>query len=224
MCMDERIFWSMSYGVYIAATMDGERPTGCVANSIMQVMAEPATIALSINHDNFTNKCIAKTGLFSFSVLTEKSDPSLIGRFGFHSGKDTDKFDGVEYEMISGVPVIRDSCGYVVCRVIDKMETPTHTVFLGQVIQTEVYEGAAAPMTYAYYHKVIKGKAPKNAPTYIPALDGAEEKNEAHAEKGKELSKWKCDVCGYIYEGEELPDDYKCPICGVDASHFIKIE
>ena len=166
--MNVNIFRKMSYGVYIASTMDGERPTGCTVNSIMQITSEPATIALSVNHNNYTNGCIEKTGKFAFSILSEDSNPDLIGNFGFKSGKDNDKFENVDYEMVEGVPVVKDSAGYVVCEIIDKMETSTHTVFLGKVIAGEVYDEAKRQMTYAYYHEVIRGKTAKNAPTYIP--------------------------------------------------------
>ncbi len=211
--MNADIFRDMSYGVYIVTTMDGDRPAGCTANSVMQITSSPATVAASINHDNYTNSCIEKTGKFAFSILAEDSDPSLIGGFGFRSGRDADKFEGVEYEMAEGVPVIKNTCGYVVCRVIDKMETATHTVFLGEVIAGEVYEGTGDAMTYAYYHKVIKGKSPKNAPTYLP---DQEEKEEGAK------TKYVCSICGYEFEGEELPADYKCPVCNQGADKFTR--
>lgn len=216
--MNTNIFRSMSYGVYAVTAMDGERPTGCIANSIMQITSAPATVAVSMNHDNYTNQCIRKTGKFAFSILSEESDPGLIGGFGFRSGKDHDKFEGVAYEMAAGMPVLKDSCGYVVCKVIDTMETETHTIFLGEVIEGEVYEGMAEAMTYAYYHKVVKGKSPKNAPTYLP--EETEEKPEA---TGK-THKWVCQICGYVYEGEELPADYICPICKQGADKFKFVE
>ena len=140
--MDNKIFRSMSYGVYVAGTMDGQRPTGCIVNSVMQITSQPATVAISVNHDNYTNGCIVQSGFFSFSILAEDSDPGLIGGFGFQSGRDTDKFAGVDYEMAAGCPVVKDSCGYVVCRVISTMETATHTVFLGEVVDGAIYEGS----------------------------------------------------------------------------------
>lgn len=219
--MNTNIFRSMSYGVYIVSTMDGERPTGCTANSIMQITSSPATIAVSINHDNYTNGCIKKYGKFSFSILAENSDAGLIGNFGFQSGKDIDKFKHVAYETVEGVPVIKGTCGYVVCKVIDKMETATHTVFLGEVIEGEVYEGMADAMTYAYYHKVVKGKSPKNAPTYLP--DEKDEKETIVENNGKKV-KYICEVCGYVYEGDPLPEDFKCPICGVGPDRFKRVE
>ena len=161
--MNTKVFRNLSYGVYVISSLDGERPTGCIANSVMQITSSPATIALSMNHDNYTNSCIAASGKFAVSILSEESDPGLIGNFGFQSGKDVNKFDAADYRMESGLPIVTDSCGYIVCRVIDKMETSTHTVFLGEVIDGDVI-GSNPPMTYAYYHQVVKGKSPKNAP------------------------------------------------------------
>ena len=99
--------------------------------------------------------------------MSETSPADLIGTFGFQSGKDVDKFKGVDYELIAGAPVLKNTCGYVVCKVVDKMETSTHTVFLGEVIEADVYDTSVPEMTYSYYHKVVKGKSPKNAPTYL---------------------------------------------------------
>lgn len=218
--MNTNTFRNMSYGVYIVSTLDEGRPVGCTANSIMQITSSPATIAVSINHDNYTNGCIAKEGRFAFSILSEKSAPTLIGTFGFHSSRDTDKFADVDHVVKEGIPVITHSCGYVVCKVIGTMETSTHTVFLGEVIDADVLDTTSPAMTYAYYHNVIKGKSPKNAPTYLPD----EKQTEAAAEPVKKLGRWQCQVCGYIYEGESLPKDFKCPVCGQGPDKFMKIE
>lgn len=215
MIVNTNIFRSMSYGVYIVSTMDDGRATGCTANSAMQITSSPATIAISINHDNYTNECIKKFGLFPISILAEDSDASLIGQFGFKSGRDNNKFMGVDFDIVEKTPVVKDTCGYVVCKVIDMMETSTHTVFLGEVIAADVFEGKGPAMTYAYYHNVIKGKSPKNAPTYIP------EDDEKAEDKG--TKKYKCEICGYVYEGEELPADFKCPICNQGADKFKEI-
>ena len=195
--MDSKIFRSMSYGVYVAGTMDGERPTGCIVNSVMQITSSPATVAISVNHDNYTNGCISRSGLFSFSILAEDSDAGLIGTFGFQSGREANKFERVAYEMIAGVPVVKDSCGYVVCRVINTMETATHTVFLGEVIEGAVYDDSRKPMTYAYYHQVKKGTTPPKASSFVPS----EKKEES---KGP---KWRCTVCGHVHEGENPPEN-----------------
>ncbi len=224
--MDTSVFRNMSYGVYIVSTMDGDRPTGCIANSIMQVTSSPATVAVSINHDNYTNGCIGKTGKFAFSILAEDSDAGLIGNFGFRSGRDTDKFRSVDYETVQGMPVVKHTCGYVVCRVVDRMETSTHTVFLGEVLDGAVYGGMGDAMTYAYYHKVVKGKSPKNAPTYLPEEgEGGKDGTAADAVtgngQGKDAGqeKYICQVCGYVHEGP-LPEGFRCPVCGVGTDKF----
>lgn len=211
--MNKNVFRNFSYGVYVVSTLDNNRPTGCIANSIMQITSSPATVAVSMNHDNYTNSCIKASGKFAISILSEDSDPGLIGNFGFQSGKDINKFDTVSYETIGDLPVITDACGYITCKVIDKMETSTHTVFLGEVVEGDILKNEPA-MTYAYYHKVVKGKSPKNAPTYI-----AEEET-----KTESAAKWVCGICGYVYDGdtpfEELPDTYTCPICKQPKSVF----
>lgn len=164
--MNKRAFRNLSYGVYTVTVWDGDRPTGCTANSVMQITSEPATLAISINHDNFTNQCIEKSGKFAVSILGEHTKPIIIGTFGFRSGRDINKFDLVPYEIKNEMPIIKDACAFITCAVIDKMETETHTVFLGKVTDADILS-EDEPMTYAYYHKVIKGKSSKNAPTFI---------------------------------------------------------
>ena len=209
--MNQKAFHAMSYGVYIVSTWDNGRPTGCTANCAAQITSSPATVMVSINKDNYTNKCIADCGHFAISVLSENSDPAIIGTFGFRSGKDVNKFDSVAYAVKDTLPVVSDSCAYIACRVINTMDSPTHTVFLGEVIGADV-TSENKPMTYAYYHGVIKGKTAKNAPTYI--------------EEEKQAGKYTCSVCGYEYSGnspfEELPDDWTCPVCGQPKSVFRK--
>lgn len=212
--MNKQVFRNFSYGVYVVSTLDGVRPTGCMANSIMQITSSPATIAVSMNHDNYTNACIESSGKFAVSILSESSGSSIIGHFGFQSGKDVNKFDTIAYDTVDGLSIVKDSCAYLTCKVINKMETSTHTVFLGEVVEGDVLSNEPA-MTYAYYHNVVKGKSPKNAPTYIEE----EKKDEASAT-------WVCGICGYVYDGEtpfeELPDTYACPICKQPKSVFKK--
>lgn len=202
----------LSYGMYVVTSRDGIAPKGCIANCAAQVTSEPATVAVSINRDNYTNKCIKTTKRFAVSVLAIDSDPEIIRTFGFKSGKDFDKFAEIPYRTADGLPVIPDGCGYFTCDVIDVMETPTHTVFLGKIVERSVEE-AREQMTYDYYHKVIKGSSPKNAPTYVPP------QKDVAPEKQKKPQKYVCTVCGYEHEGE-LPDDFVCPICGVGADMF----
>ena len=152
--MDKNAFRNLSYGVYTVTAWDNGRPTGCTANSAMQITSSPATIAVSINHDNYTNSVIKELGKFAIAIIAEDSDATVIGRFGFMTGRDTDKFDGVPYTVRGMMPIPDTACAYICCNVIDKMETATHTVFLGEVTDAGVTR-SATPMTYAYYHNVI---------------------------------------------------------------------
>lgn len=210
--MNNKILRDLSYGVYVVGSKDGERNVGCTINTAVQITSTPATIAISINKENYTNECIKKTNKFSVSILNEKSNPTIIGTFGFSSSRDTDKFKDVSYEEIESIPVLKDSNGYVVCEVISTLETDTHTIFVGKIIAMEKYQDET-PMTYKYYHEVLKGVSPKKAPTYVEDI-----------EKEIKSGRWKCTMCGYIYEGDELPLDFTCPICGQSREVFVKID
>ena len=214
--MDKKVLRNLSYGVYVVTSKDKDRNIGCIANSIMQVTSNPSVIAVSINRDNYTNRIIRETNKFGVSILKETTDLKIIGTFGFKSSKDTDKFEGINFKEIMEIPVLEDTCGYMVCKVIETMETSTHTIFLGEVINADDYSEENA-MTYKYYHENLKGSSPKNAPTY-------EETSISQVDKGSKKSKWKCSICGYIHEADELPDDFKCPICGVGKEYFELVE
>lgn len=214
--MNNKAFYDLSYGVYLCTTWDNGRPVGCVANSAMQITSTPATIAVSINRDNYTHKCISDTGYFAITVMGEKCDPKLIGTFGFRTSKETDKFDGVPYGVRGKLPVPDGGIAYFSCKVVDRMETATHTVFLGEVFDCDEL-AQDTPMTYAYYHKELKGKTAKNAPTY------QEEPEDQEAPRARYV----CTVCGYEYDGdvpfEELPEGFVCPLCGVGKEMFKKL-
>lgn len=164
--MDNNVFKNLSYGVYIVSCKNGEKYTGCTVNSIMQISSSPAIIALSVNKENYTHFCLCENKKFSVSILSEKSNPISIGTFGFRSGRDFEKFSIINFIIKDNLPVISDSCGYLICEIIDKIETETHTLFTAKVINGEILNNEK-PMTYAYYHNVIKGTSPKSAPTYI---------------------------------------------------------
>ncbi len=163
--MDKNILRSLSYGVYAISTLDGDRPVGCIANSTMQVTYD--TVVVSMNHDNFTHECMEKTKKFAISILGEDIEMNTIAFLGFQSGREKDKFEHIETLTIDNMPVIKNSVGYLICEVIDKLDTETHTLFLGKILDGAVLDDTKTPMTYAYYHKVKKGNSPKNAPTYI---------------------------------------------------------
>ena len=211
--MDKSVLNKVSYGVYIVTTWIDGKPTGCVANSMMQVTSEPATFAVSINHANYTHECIKKLGRFAINILPETIAPEIIGTFGFKSGRDFDKFASTKYSVKDMLPIIDGSCGYIACEIVDSMDTDTHTVFLGKLVNAETLNNDP-PMTYEYYHRVVKGGAPKTAPTYNEA------QTSTATSSGKK--KYRCTICGYVYEGDELPDDYVCPICGVGPELFVE--
>ena len=215
--MDKSIFHKISYGLYAIGVMDGERPFGCIVNTVFQITST-GVIALSMNRDNYTHGLIVKGGRFAVSILSEQTPGNVIGALGFSSGRDKDKFDGLEYSLHEGLPILgHHSNGYLMCEVKGQYEAGTHTVFFAQV--TDAFAGEKAPsMTYEYYHKVIKGSAPKNAPTY--------QEPEIKKQKEEPKMKYECTVCHYIYEGDitQEPDDYVCPICGVGKDMFEKVE
>lgn len=204
--MDKKVFTDISYGMYIVSCKD-EKNCGCVINTLIQLTNENPIISICLNKNNYTNSIIKKTKRFAVSILSENIDPNIISKFGFQSSNDIDKFEDIFYEEKESVPILKDSiCGYLICEVINIIDAESHDLFIARVIDTEKTNDLK-PMTYNYYHEVLKGKAPKKAPTYI------EEKSEEDS--------WVCDICGYVHKGN-LPDNFKCPICGADLSHFKK--
>lgn len=213
--IDPTALFNLSYGVYAVSTDCDDRLVGCIANSAMQITSEPPTLAVSLNHDNFTNHCVYRSGRFALSIFGEDSKPDQIGALGFFSSRDKDKFVDIDHVLVDGLPVLSDALAYGLFKVIDTMETATHTVFLGEMYASgNLRKGT--PMTYKYYREVIKGKTAKNAPTYVETK---------HEEEKKMADKvWRCSVCGYVYDGdtpfEELDDSWTCPICGVAKDMF----
>lgn len=216
--MDNTVLFDLSYGVYAVTTWDEGRAVGCIANSAMQITAEPMTIAVSVNKNNYTHDAILRMEKFALSILSEKSDPAIIGSFGFRSAAEpsVEKFENVGQKIVSYLPAVADSCGCIILQLKKTFDCGTHTIFWGEVVNAERFS-KEPPMTYSYYHKVIKGKSPKNAPTY--------QEEQPAAETG---AKYVCSVCGYVYDGEtpfeELPEDYVCPVCGVGKDMFERKE
>lgn len=213
----------LSYGMYVIATKYNERNVGCFVNTITQITAQNPIISLSVNKLNYTNEALKIGSKFSVSILSEKTDSKVIGTFGFVSSRDNDKFADIKYKTINELPIIDENiCGYLVCEVMNIVNCETHDIFLARVLEAEEVEKDAVPMTYEYYHRVIKGKAPKTAPTYI--------EEEVTQSMNSEFAKYKCKICGHIYDEEkegvkfeDLPDDWVCPLCRVPKTMFEKI-
>ena len=206
------ILRKLSYGVYAVLAMDGNRPTGCIVNTVFQICSQPALIAISMNKDNYTYEVLKKSNRFSVSILSEDTRREVITELGFRSGRDSDKLTDVDYYMLDGLPVLREECsGVFTCDIRSMTDAGTHFVILAEVKES-ANGSEIAPMTYKYYHEVIKGGAPKNAPTYVPEEVVASEEQ------------YVCDICGYVYEGDvtKEPEDFRCPMCGVLKSYFKK--
>lgn len=163
--MDKNVLRKLSYGVYAVSTLDGDRFTGCIANSIIQVTYD--TVAVSMNHDNFTHECMKKTKRFAISILGEDIEMNTIAFLGFQSGRDRNKFDKIETLLVDGLPVVKNSVGYLLCDITDELDTETHTIFIGKITDGNILDTSKTPMTYDYYHNVKKGNSPKNAPTHL---------------------------------------------------------
>ncbi len=169
--MDQKInrsvFRDLSYGLYIVASRDEGRLNGQVINTLIQVTSEPPRVAAIINKNNFTHELILKSKVFSASVLEESTPMTFLGPFGFKSGRDIDKLAKVAFkEGITGCPMITEHALSVLeVEVIDQVDLGSHTVFIGNVVSSEVLK-KGLPITYQYYHQVLKGKSPPNAPTY----------------------------------------------------------
>jgi len=208
----------------------GDRLNGQIANSVFQITSQPPTIAVSINKGNLTHEFIKESKVLVVSVLSQDTPLSFIGHFGFKSGRDIDKLEGIGYRMgETQAPVVTDNTlAYIEARVIQEVDVGTHTIFIGELAGAEIMK-EGEPMTYAYYHQVKRGTTPKTAPSYI----GDEEAKVLKAPK------YRCAVCGYVYDPElgdpdggikprtpfeELPDDWECPICGASKSEFERIE
>ena len=234
--IDNKVFRDISYGLYIVSTKYNEKNVGCIVNTLSQVTSENPVISLSINKNNFTNEAIKQTKKFAVSIISEKIKEEIIYKFGYHSSRDTNKFENCNYKEIDGIPIIIDEiCSYLVCELIQIVDCGSHDIFIAKVLTTKKISNEKE-MTYRYYHEVVKAVAPKNAPTYIEEDSSPENKPIGNVNIGKtdeadsKTEKYRCIICGYIYDEaiekikfKDLPDDWKCPRCGVGKENFIKL-
>ena len=229
--MNLKTLHKISYGLYIVCSKNDKRFNGQIANAMFQVTSEPATVAISINKQNLTHQYIEKSKIFTISVLSEEAPLKFIGNFGFKSGRDIDKFDNVKYKIgKTKAPIVLDyALAFIECKVIDKIDVGTHTIFIANVIEADILNDKN-PMTYAFYHKVKGGYSPKTAPTYFKEMDKGKK-------GGKKMDKYVCEICGYVYDPEkgdpdngvepgtafeDIPDDWVCPVCGAGKESFNK--
>ena len=206
--MDKKALQQLSYGVFVLSAVVGEKKSACVINTVMQLSSEPVLVSAAVSKNNYTHEILLAGKKCAISILSEESSMETIRHFGFQSGADVDKFKDYPYQSAkNGVPYIIDkTAAYLAGTVKEILDLGTHTLFVIKVEEAEVLS-AEMPMSYAYYHQVKKGTSPKNAPTFNHDLSGA----------------WRCGVCGYSAEMEELPIDFVCPVCKQPREVFEKI-
>ena len=165
--MNLNTLFNISYGLYVVSSKKGDKINGQLANTVFQITPQPATIAISIAKQNLTHKFIEESKIFTVSIISDKWNMIDVGRFGFRSGRDIDKFADYNYKIgKNGAPIVLNkTVGYIECEVLKSLDAGSHTIFLGEVTEAENLS-ELNPMTYDYYHKVLRGKEPKNAPTF----------------------------------------------------------
>jgi len=219
--------FKISYGLYIVSSGNKNRGNGFVSNTFFQVTSEPPRFASCCNKDNYTASLIQESGAFAVSVIHTETDADIIGRFGYKSGKNTDKLSGLKIKYgETGVPIILNDCiAFLECKVLQTVDLGTHYMFIGELLQSEIIDDTKEGLTYLYYRQVLKGVAPKNAPTYI-------DKSKLAANPfASDFKKFECTACGYIYDETDedvrfadLPEDWVCPVCGSEKSDFIEVK
>jgi len=159
--------------MYLVSSRKGDRFNAQTANTVFQITSEPPTVAVSINKQNLTWEFITYSKVFTASVLCQDTPLSFIGRFGFKSGRDLDKFEGINYRIgVTKVPIITDyAVAYLEARVIQEVDVVTHTIFIGEIMDTDIIKEETC-MTYDYYHQVKRGATPKTAPSYVKEKQG----------------------------------------------------
>ncbi len=205
--MNTKAMYTLSYGLFVVTAQADGRDNGCITNTAIQVTSEPNRIALAVNCANYTNELMKRSGRFNISVLSEAADFSLFKRFGFQSGRDTDKFAGFgDYARTENglIYITKGTNAFLSGDIEQQVELGSHTLFIARVTDLDVLDKTASA-TYAYYQEHIKPKP------------------EAVGETKTGETVWRCTICGYEYVGEELPEDYICPICKHPASDFERI-
>lgn len=202
---DPKALFTLSYGLFVVTARDDKRDNGCITNTAIQVASAPNRIALSLNKANLTHDMILETGLLNVSVLTEDAPFRVYQHFGFQSGRTVDKFADCPEERRSANGLLylpKYTNAFFSGKVANAVDCGSHTLFIADVAESAVLSDRPS-VTYAYYFAHVKPK-----PQPKPA--------------GKK--RWVCKICGYVYEGDELPPDFICPICKHPASDFERIE
>ena len=200
--MNTNALFKIGYGLYVLTAREGEKDNGCIVNSVMQVTSEPLQIAVCVNKTNYTCEMIQHTRKFNVSVLSEEADFEMFKNFGYQCGRNVDKFANfvdVKRSPNEVLYITKNTNAFMSAFVQQEIDLGTHIMFIAQLVAAEILSEKPT-VTYDFYQKNIK------------------QKPEATTSKG-----WRCKICGYIYEGENLPSDFICPICKHGAMDFEKI-
>jgi flavin reductase (DIM6/NTAB) family NADH-FMN oxidoreductase RutF len=196
--MDKKAMYNLTYGLFVLTAKEGDKDNGCIVNTVSQVTTTPNQIIVAVNKSNYTHDMIVRTGQFNVSILTDKSTFDTYKHWGFQSGAQVDKAAEITFSRSENglIYLTEETNAYISAKVVSTTDLGTHTLFLAEVTDAGVISQDES-VTYSFYQKNIK-PAPKT-------------------EKKKGFV---CTVCGYIYEGDVLPDDYVCPICKHPVSDF----
>ena len=220
-------FYKIAYGLYIISSGNKNHGNGFISNTFFQVTSEPPQFASCCNKDNYTATLIRESGAFAVSVIHTETDADIISRFGYKSGKNTDKLSGLTLKYgETGVPIVLNDCiAFLECKVVQTIDVGTHYMFIGELLNSEIIDDTKETLTYLYYRQVRKGVAPKNEPTYIDKSKLVENPFAS------DFKKFECTACGYIYDEAnedvrfaDLPEDWVCPVCGSEKSDFIEVK
>ena len=201
--MDNSALFKIGYGLYVITTR-GEKDNGCIINTMMQVSQTPLVIVAGVNKQNYTHDLIKESGEFNISVLTTMAPFDVYKHFGFQSGRDVDKFANYNHvkRADNGIYYMSDYANaYFSCKVIETIDCGTHTLFKAEIVDAVTLSDIES-VTYSYYHANVK-------PQPKPVTSSK--------------TVWRCEICGYEHEGEELPADFVCPLCKHGASDFKKV-
>ena len=202
--IEPNAMFKLSYGLFVLTAKDGDKDNGCIINTAAQLTNNPNRITIAVNKGNFTHDMILKTGLFNVSVLTTEAPFDIFKYYGFQSGRDVNKFPGSGFPRSKNGLIFITGCvnAFISGKVVESHDYGTHTLFVADVTEAQVLSSAPS-VTYAYYFDHIKPKPQKPA---------------------EKKTGWVCKICGYVYEGEELPADFICPLCKHGAADFEKLK
>lgn len=205
--IEKEAMYKIPYGLFMLTTTDGKRQNGCIVNTVSMITEDPKRLVVFVNKANYSEELLKKNKIFNVSVLSESVPFEIFKRFGFQSGRDVDKFEGGMYETSENGLYYLPECAnaFMSAKVVDSYDYGTHTLFVAEVTEVKKLSDEAS-VTYEYYQSHIKPKT-------------REDKQEEKRGKGK----WVCKVCGYVYEGDELPEDFICPWCKHPAEDFERV-